>query len=43
MTLSFEALKSASSFGSVTPLKAAGTSFWKKLMMPGICSSAISV
>ena len=27
----------------VTSLNAAGTSFWKKLTMPGICSSAISV
>ena len=28
---------------SVTVRKAAGTSFWKKLTMPGTCSSATSV
>ena len=43
MTAALVLANSALAAGSVASLKARGTSFWKKLMMPSICSSAISV
>ena len=43
MTAALDCANSALSAGSCASAKAAGTSCWKKLMMPGSCSMAISV
>ena len=43
LDLAKAALASASVAASGPEKKAEGTSFWKKLMMPSICSRAISV
>src|SRR6202011_2435879 len=43
LDLAKAALAAASVAGSGPERKAAGTSFWKKLTRPSICSSAISV
>jgi hypothetical protein len=43
MTAALDLAKAALAEGSSASLKADGTSVWKKLMRPSICSRAISV